>query len=54
MKNKSTEAQVVFALRQSESGTPIAAIIAKWKSSRSRFIVGKRSMRGWESRNSVG
>jgi hypothetical protein len=29
MKKKFTEAQIVFALRQAESGTPIAEIIRK-------------------------
>ena len=29
MKKKFTEAQIVFALRQAESGTPVAEIIHK-------------------------
>jgi putative transposase len=42
MKKKFTEAQIVFALRQAESGTPIAEIIRKMEISEVTFYRWKK------------
>ena len=41
MKKKFTEAQIVFALRQAESGTPVAEIVRKMEISEVTFYRGK-------------
>ena len=46
MKKKFTEAQIVFALRQAESGTPIAEIIQKMKISEVTFYRWKKKYAG--------
>lgn len=42
-----TGSQIAFALRQAESGTPVAEIIRREGISRSPFADGRRSMRVW-------
>jgi putative transposase len=46
MKKKFTEAQIVFALRQAESGTPIAEIIRKMEISEVTFYRWKKKYGG--------
>jgi putative transposase len=46
MKKKFTEAQIVFALRQAESGTPIAEIIQKMEISEVTFYRWKKKYAG--------
>jgi putative transposase len=46
MKKKFTEAQIVFALRQAESGTPIAEIIRKMEISAVTFYRWKKKYAG--------
>jgi putative transposase len=46
MKKKFTEAQIVFALRQAESGTPIAEIIRKMEISEVTFYRWKKKYAG--------
>jgi len=46
MKKKFTEAQIVFALRQAESGTPIAEIIRKMEISEVTFYRWKKKYVG--------
>ena len=46
MKKKFTEAQIVFALRQAESGTPIAEIIRKMEISEVTFYRWKNKYAG--------
>jgi len=46
MKKKFTEAQIVFALRQAESGTPIAEIIRKMGISEVTFYRWKKKYAG--------
>jgi putative transposase len=46
MKKKFTEAQIVFALRQAESGTPIAEIIRKMEISEVTFYRWRRKYGG--------
>jgi putative transposase len=45
-KSKFTEAQIVFALRQAESGTPIAEIIRKMEISEVTFYRWKKKYAG--------
>jgi len=46
MKKKFTEAQIAFALRQAESGTPIAEIIRKMQISEVTFYRWKKKYAG--------
>jgi len=46
MKKKFTEAQIVFALRQAEGGTPIAEIIRKMEISEVTFYRWKKKYAG--------
>ena len=46
MKKKFTEAQIVFALRQAESGTPVAEIIRKMEISEVTFYRWKKKYAG--------
>ena len=46
MKKKFTEAQIIFALRQAESGTPIAEIIRKMEISEVTFYRWKKKYAG--------
>jgi putative transposase len=46
MKKKFTEAQIVFALRQAESGMPIAEIIRKMEISEVTFYRWKKKYAG--------
>jgi putative transposase len=46
MKKKFTEPQIVFALRQAESGTPIAEIIRKMEISEVTFYRWKKKYAG--------
>lgn len=46
MKKKFTEAQIVFALRQAESGTPVAGIIRKMEISEVTFYRWKKKYAG--------
>jgi putative transposase len=46
MKKKFTEAQIVFALRQAESGTPIAEIVRKMEISEVTFYRWKKKYAG--------
>lgn len=46
MKKKFTEAQIVFALRQAESGTPIAEITRKMEISEVTFYRWKKKYAG--------
>jgi len=46
MKKKFTEAQIAFALRQAESGTPIAEIIRKMEISEVTFYRWKKKYAG--------
>jgi putative transposase len=46
MKKKFTEPQIVFALRQAESGTPIAEIIRKMEISEVTFLSLEEEVRG--------
>lgn len=46
MKKKFTEAQIVFALRQAENGTPIAEIIRKMEISEVTFYRWKKKYAG--------
>jgi putative transposase len=46
MKKKFTEAQIVFALRQAESGTPITEIIRKMEISEVTFYRWKKKYAG--------
>jgi putative transposase len=46
MKKKFTEAQIVFALRQGESGTPIAEIVRKMEISEVTFYGWKKKYAG--------
>jgi putative transposase len=46
MKKKLTEAQIVFALRQAESGTPIAEIVRKMEISEVTFYRWKKKYAG--------
>ena len=46
MKKKFTEPQIVFALRQAESGTPIAEIIRKMEISEVTFYRWKKEYAG--------
>lgn len=46
MKKKYTEAQIVFALRQAEGGTPVAEIIRKMEISEVTFYRWKKKYAG--------
>jgi putative transposase len=46
MKKRFTEAQIAFALRQAESGTPVAAIIRKMGISEPTFYRWKKKYAG--------
>jgi putative transposase len=46
MKKKFTEAQIVFALRQAEGGTPVAEIIRKMEISEVTFYRWKKKYAG--------
>ena len=53
-KSRFTEAQIVFALRQADSGTPIAEMIRKMEISEVTFYRWKKKYAGIASRNSSG
>ena len=54
MKKKFTEAQIVIALRQAESGTPIAEIVRKMEISEVTFYRWKKKYAGMAWRGSAG
>ncbi len=41
--------QVAFALKQAETGTPVAKVILRWVYWSRRSTVGKRCTAGWAS-----
>ena len=50
MKKRYTEQQIAFALRQSETGTPISEITRKMGISEVTFIDGENSIQGFKVR----
>ena len=47
MKKRFTQAQIAFALRQAESGTPIEQIIRKMGIAEATFYRWKKKYAGW-------
>lgn len=45
--SRDTDEQVAFALKQAETGRPVAGVIAGWASRGRRSTVGRRYMAGW-------
>ena len=50
-KSKFTEAQIVFALKQSESGISVEEVCRKMGISDANFTTGRKSMQDWAFRS---
>jgi hypothetical protein len=48
-KSRYTEERIAFALKQAETGTPVADVIRRTRSQRRRFTAGRRCTVGWVS-----
>ncbi len=52
-KSKFTEAQIVFAIKQFETGTRVDEISRQMRISQATFFTGSKSMDRWVCQNSV-
>jgi putative transposase len=48
-KSRYTEEQIAYALKQAETGTPVAEVIRRMGVSEQNFTAGRRSTAGWAS-----
>jgi putative transposase len=46
-KSRYTEEQIAYAMKQAETGTPVAEVIAGWGFRSRRFTAGRSFTAGW-------